>query len=239
MNNNHLKKAAAEAALKYIPKKNAIIGVGTGSTVNYFIDALLSVKQQITTTVASSKATATKLKTLGFSVADPNSVDEIPIYIDGADEINNSLQMIKGGGAALTGEKIIAAIAKQFICIADSSKKVKILGKFPIPIEVIPMARSYVARTVVKLGGFPVYREGVVTDYGNQILDIWNLEIIDPVKLEQTINNIPGVVTNGLFANKPADVLLLGVGSAGSGTSIDRDTKTRVTVITSLQKKMA
>jgi len=209
MNNNQLKKLAAEAALKYIPE-NAVIGVGTGSTVDYFIDALLSIKHKIMGTVASSKITATKLKSLGFPLADPNSVDELAIYIDGADEVNDNLQMIKGGGAALTGEKIIAAIAKKFICIADSSKKVGILGKFPLPIEVIPMARSYVARTIVKLGGFPVYREGAITDYGNPILDVWNLKILDPIKLEQTINNIPGVVTNGLFANKPADILLLG-----------------------------
>ncbi|EKD56334.1 MAG: Ribose 5-phosphate isomerase A [uncultured bacterium] len=209
MNHNQLKKIAAEAALKYIPE-NSVVGVGTGSTVNYFIDALLTIKHKIAGTVASSKVTAVKLKELGFTVIDPNSVDELSIYVDGADEVNNSLQMIKGGGAALTGEKIIAAIAKKFICIADISKKVQILGKFPLPVEVIPIARSYVARTMVKLGGFPVYREGVVTDYGNTILDIWNLEILEPAKLEQTINNIPGVVTNGLFAVKPADILLLG-----------------------------
>jgi len=209
MNHNQLKKIAAEAALKYIPE-NSVVGVGTGSTVNYFIDALLTIKDKIAGTVASSKVTAVKLKELGFTVIDPNSVDELSIYVDGADEVNNSLQMIKGGGAALTGEKIVAAIAKKFICIADINKKVQILGKFPLPIEVIPIARSYVARTMVKLGGFPVYREGVVTDYGNTILDIWNLEILEPAKLEQIINNIPGVVTNGLFAVKSADVLLLG-----------------------------
>ena len=209
MNHNQLKKIAAEAALKYIPE-NSVVGVGTGSTVNYFIDALLTIKDKIAGTVASSKITAVKLKELGFTVIDPNSVDELSIYVDGADEVNNSLQMIKGGGAALTGEKIVAAIAKKFICIADINKKVQILGKFPLPIEVIPIARSYVARTMVKLGGFPVYRDGVVTDYGNTILDIWNLEILEPAKLEQIINNIPGVVTNGLFAVKSADVLLLG-----------------------------
>ena len=209
MNHNQLKKIAAEAALKYIPE-NSVVGVGTGSTVNYFIDALLTIKDKIAGTVASSKVTAVKLKELGFTVIDPNSVDELSIYVDGADEVNNSLQMIKGGGAALTGEKIVAAIAKKFICIADINKKVQILGKFPLPIEVIPIARSYVARTMVKLGGFPVYRDGVVTDYGNTILDIWNLEILEPAKLEQIINNIPGVVTNGLFAVKSADVLLLG-----------------------------
>lgn len=209
MNLGQMKKAAAQAALKYLPE-NSIIGVGTGSTVNYFIEELVSVKNKIVGTVASSKATALKLRSLGFLTLDPNTVDELPIYVDGADEINDGLQMIKGGGAALTGEKIIAAMAKKFICIADSSKKVEILGKFPLPIEVIPLARSYVARAIVKLGGFPVYREGVLTDYGNPILDVWNLEILEPIKLEQTINNIPGVVTNGLFAVRPADILLLG-----------------------------
>ncbi|MDR1057498.1 MAG: ribose-5-phosphate isomerase RpiA [Coxiellaceae bacterium] len=209
MDINQMKKLAAEAALKHIPE-NSIIGIGTGSTVNYFIDALPTVKDKIIGTVASSKATAAKLKALGFQLIDPNSADDIPIYIDGADEINNNLQMIKGGGAALTGEKIIASIAKKFICIADANKKVKVLGKYPLPIEVIPMARSFVVRSIVKLGGFPVYREGVVTDYGNVILDIWNLEILEPIKFEQTINNIPGVITNGLFAIKSADILLLG-----------------------------
>ena len=209
MDANQLKKDTAKAAIEYIPE-NTIIGVGTGSTVNYFIDELLPIKDKIAGAVASSKITATKLKALGIEVIDANSTDELSVYIDGADEVNSILQMIKGGGAALTGEKIIAAIAKQFICIADISKKVEILGKFPLPIEVIPMARSYVARAVVKLGGFPVYREHTVTDYGNVILDVWNLEILEPIKLEQTINNIPGVVTNGLFAHRPADILLLG-----------------------------
>lgn len=209
MNNEQLKKIVAEATLKYIPE-NAVIGVGTGSTVNYFIDALLSIKHKIIGAVPSSKVTADKLRQLGFQVIDPNFVDEVAIYVDGADEINNALQMIKGGGAALTGEKIIAAIAKKFICIADASKKVQILGKFPLPIEVIPIARSYVARVMVKLGGSPVYREGVITDYGNVILDVWNLEILEPLQLEQVINNIPGVVANGLFAFRTADILLLG-----------------------------
>jgi ribose 5-phosphate isomerase A len=209
MNNNLLKKIAAEEAIKYI-QENTIIGVGTGSTVNYFIDALTKIKDTIIGAVASSKATAERLKKLHIPIIELNSVNDLPIYVDGADEINNSLQMIKGGGAALTGEKIIAAVAKKIICIADASKKVEILGTFPLPIEVIPMARSYVAREIVKLGGSPVYREGVITDYGNVILDIWNLKILDPIKLEQTINNITGVVTNGLFAIKPADLLLLG-----------------------------
>ena len=205
----NLKKIAAEAAIKLIPDK-AIIGIGTGSTVNYFIDALVPHKHKLTGAVASSRATATKIKTLDIPLIELNLVNELPLYIDGADEINNNLQMIKGGGAALTGEKIITAVAKKFICIADVSKKVEILGKFPLPVEVIPMARSYVAREMVKLGGSPVYREGVVTDYGNVILDVWNLEILEPKKLEQKINNIAGVVTNGIFASKPADLLLLG-----------------------------
>lgn len=206
----NLKQLAAEAAIKYIPE-DAIIGVGTGSTVNYFIDALVSIKHNITGVVASSKATAIKLKALNIPILDLNSVSELDIYVDGADEINPSLQMIKGGGAALTGEKIVAAVAKKFICIADNSKKVTILGKFPLSIEVIPMARSYVAREIIKrIGGSPVYREGIITDYGNVILDVWNLEILEPIKTEQLINDIPGVVTNGLFAIRPADILLLG-----------------------------
>ena len=205
----NLKKIAAAAAIKFIPDK-AIIGIGTGSTVNYFIDALAPHKYKLTGAVASSQATAKKLTALDIPLIELNLVNELPLYIDGADEINNNLQMIKGGGAALTGEKIISAVAKKFICIADVSKKVEILGKFPLPVEVIPIARSYVAREMVKLGGSPVYREGVTTDYGNVILDIWNLEILEPKKLEQTINNISGVVTNGLFASKPADLLLLG-----------------------------
>ena len=209
MNNNDHKKIAAEAAVKLIPE-NSIIGVGTGSTVNYFIDALTPIKHTIAGAVASSKATAAKLKKLDIPIAELNSVNNLQIYIDGADEINHNLQMIKGGGAALTGEKIITSVAKKFICIADASKKVEILGKFPLPIEVIPMARSYVAREMIKLGGSPVYREGVITDYGNVILDVWNLEILEPIKLEQAINNITGVITNGLFAIKPADLLLLG-----------------------------
>lgn len=209
MDTNQSKKIAAEKALKYIPE-NSIVGIGTGSTVNHFIDALPSIRERIKGIVSSSKSSSEKLKTLGFNLVDPNSVDELSVYIDGADEINDNLQMIKGGGAALTGEKIIAAISKKFICIADSSKKVKVLGKFPLPIEVIPLARSFVARELVKLGGFPVYRESIVTDYGNQILDIHNLEILDPAKLEDTINNIPGVVTNGLFAQRGADMLIEG-----------------------------
>jgi ribose 5-phosphate isomerase A len=203
------KKAAAEAALKYLVV-DEIIGVGTGSTVNYFIDALAAVKHKIQGAVASSVASETRLKAHGISVVDLNSAGELSLYVDGADEINSDLQMIKGGGGALTREKIVAACAKKFVCIADASKKVKTLGEFPLPIEVIPMARSYVAREIVKIGGTPVYREGVVTDNGNVILDVWGLKIFAPTKLEAMFNNITGVVCNGLFALRPADVLLLG-----------------------------
>lgn len=203
------KRAAAEAALQYL-QQDSIIGVGTGSTVNYFISALAKLKNKIRGAVASSKATEEKLKELGIPICDLNSIDELPLYVDGADEINTELQMIKGGGAALTREKIVAAVAKKFICIADASKKVNILGTFPLPLEVIPMARSYVARELVKLGGNPVYRSGVQTDNGNIILDVWNLSILQPTVMEQQLNNIVGVVTNGIFALRPADMLLLG-----------------------------
>jgi len=206
---NELKKIAAEAAIKYITD-DTIIGVGTGSTVHYFIEALAQVKNKIKGAVASSIDTATKLKNLGIEVMDLNNVDFMPIYVDGADEIDSQLQMIKGGGGALTREKIIAAVAKKFICIADETKKVEQLGKFPLPIEVIPMARSYVARELVKIGGSPTYREGFVTDNGNIILDVWNLDFLRTTELEKTLNNITGVVTNGLFALRPANVLLLG-----------------------------
>jgi ribose 5-phosphate isomerase A len=208
MTQNDLKKAAALAALKFV-EDNVIIGVGTGSTINYFIDALNDIKHRIEGAVASSKVTAEKLKAHKIPVLDLNTVNEISVYIDGADEINKHLQMIKGGGGALTGEKIIASVAKKFICIADQSKKVDLLGRFPVPVEVISMARSYVGREIVKLGGDPVYRPGFVSDYGNVILDIHNLEILEPIKLEETLNNITGVVTNGLFAKRPADLLLL------------------------------
>jgi len=209
MTNDAMKQQAAGAAIKYVPNQ-AIIGVGTGSTVNYFIDELAKIKYRINGAVASSTATATKLKNHGIEIIDLNQVNDLPIYIDGADEINASLQMIKGGGGALTREKIIAAVAKKFICIADETKKVARLGEFPLPIEVLPMARSFVARELIKLGGSPVYREGVVTDNGNVILDVWNLDITNPPALEQTLNNLTGVVTNGLFALRPADLLLLG-----------------------------
>ncbi|HMU86767.1 MAG TPA: ribose-5-phosphate isomerase RpiA [Agitococcus sp.] len=209
MTQDQLKRAVAEAALAYV-EKDEILGVGTGSTANFFIDALASMKQHIPAAVASSKATAERLQKIGIEVVDLNSVDSLSIYVDGADEVNSHLHMIKGGGGALTREKIVAAVAKKFICIADASKKVDVLGAFPLPVEVIPMARSYVARELVKLGGSPVYRQGFVTDNGNVILDTYNLSIVNPVELETTLNQIVGVVTNGLFAKRGADVLLLG-----------------------------
>lgn len=209
MTQDEMKKIAAERAIEFI-KVGEIVGVGTGSTTNYFIKALTDIKNKIEGAVASSKATEEKLKLLGIRVLDLNSVYPLPIYVDSADEVNDHLQMIKGGGGALTGEKIIASVAEKFICIADQKKKVDLLGKFPLPIEVIPIARSYVAREVVKLGGNPVYRQGFITDNGNIILDVWNLEILEPRKMEETLNNVAGVVTHGLFAKRPADVLLLG-----------------------------
>ena len=205
-----MKQAAALAAIKYI-EPDSIIGVGTGSTVAYFIEALKSIKHQIEGVVASSIDTEKKIQAIGIPILNLNDIFPLPLYVDGADEINKHLQMIKGGGAALTREKIIAAQAQKFICIADTTKKVNLLGEFPIPIEVIPMARSYVAREIVKLGGNPVYREGVITDNGNVILDVWNLKLLEPKKLEQELNNITGIVTNGIFAIHPADILLLGV----------------------------
>lgn len=213
MTQDEMKQAVAEAALAYIKPKlerDSVIGIGTGSTANLFIDSLASIKGQINATVASSEASAERLKSHGIVVYDLNSVDKVDFYIDGADESNSALQLIKGGGAALTREKIVTAVAREFICIADESKLVHTLGNFPLPVEVIPMARSYVARELVKLGGDPVYREGVVTDNGNVILDVYNFSIPQPLQTEQKINNITGVVTNGLFALKPADVLLLG-----------------------------
>lgn len=203
------KKTAAIAALDYIDQ-GIVLGIGSGSTVNHFIDVLKSVKHKIEGVVAGSVATAEKLKALSIPILDLNSLNELPLYIDGADEINIYRQMIKGGGGALTREKIIATVAKQFICIADQSKQVDLLGKFPVACEVIPMARSYVARQLVKLGADPVYRLGFVTDNGNVILDIHNLRLVDPTQLEQKINNIVGVVANGIFASRPADILLLG-----------------------------
>ncbi len=212
MTQDEMKKAVARAALDYV-QAGTIVGIGTGSTANHFIDFLAEIKHKIDGTVASSVASAERLKKHGIPVFDLNEVDDIALYVDGADESNHYRHLIKGGGGALTREKIVAAASKQFVCIADESKLVDMLGKFPLPVEVIPMARSYVARQLVKLGGQPVYREGFVTDNGNVILDVHNLQIMNPVELEQTLNNLVGVVTNGLFAMRPADVVLLGTQS--------------------------
>jgi ribose 5-phosphate isomerase A len=210
-----MKKAAAIHALEFI-ENDSIVGVGTGSTVNYFIDALATIKNKIEGAVSSSEESSKRLKAHGIEVFDLNNIDVLDVYVDGADEITKYMSMIKGGGAALTREKIVAAVAKKFICIADDSKQVELLGHFPLPVEVIPMARSYVARELVKLGGDPEYRQGVVTDNGNVILDVHNLSIIDPKKLEADINAIVGVVTNGLFAQRGADILILGTKSGVS-----------------------
>jgi len=209
---DQLKQAVAKAAIQYV-EEGTIVGVGTGSTANYFIDYLAEMKDDIKGAVASSEATRQRLEHHGIAVYDLNAADEIPVYVDGADESDGNLCLIKGGGGALTREKIIAAVADTFVCIADGSKKVNVLGAFPLPVEVIPMARSHVAREIVKLGGDPVYREGFVTDNGNIILDIHNMQIAEPNKLETQLNNIVGVVTNGLFAHRAADVLLLGTES--------------------------
>ena len=209
MNQDKLKRQAAEAALEYLPD-GGILGVGTGSTVNHFIDLLADVKGRFEAAVSSSEASTERLKSIGMQVMDLNAAGELEIYVDGADESNHQLQLIKGGGGALTREKIIAAASKKFVCIADESKLVKVMGEFPLPVEVIPMARSYVARELVKLGGTPVWRENFVTDNGNIILDVQNLEIMEPAKLETQINQLTGVVTVGLFAHRPADVLILG-----------------------------
>jgi ribose 5-phosphate isomerase A len=209
MTQDELKNEVAKAALKYVTP-GTIIGVGTGSTANFFIDQLATIKDSIQGAVASSIETANRLRRHGIDVVNLNEIEEISVYVDGADEANEHLHLIKGGGAALTREKIVAAVAKEFICIADESKVVGVLGDFPLPVEVIPMARSYVARKLVGLGGMPVYREGVITDNGNHILDVRNLKIVNPLETERQINNITGVVTNGLFAMRPANVLLLG-----------------------------
>ncbi|MBK1643474.1 ribose 5-phosphate isomerase A [Thiocapsa imhoffii] len=207
-NQDAMKQQAAEAALTYA--EGGVIGVGTGSTVNHFIDALARIKGRIEGAVSSSEASTKRLEGHGIRVFDLNAVGELSLYVDGADEANHALQLIKGGGGALTREKIVAAASRQFVCIADQSKLVDVLGAFPLPVEVIPMARSHVARQLVKLGGTPVWREGVITDNGNLILDVQNLDLIDPVTLEQAINNIAGVVTVGIFALRPADLLILG-----------------------------
>ncbi len=209
MTQDEMKQAVAKAAIDYV-EAGTIIGVGTGSTANFFIDELAKIKHKIDGTVASSVASAERLHGHGIEVFDLNNVSEISVYIDGADETNRHLHLVKGGGGALTREKIVAAASRKFICIADDSKLVDVLGKFPLPIEVIPMARSFVAREIVKLGGEPVLRDGFTTDNGNVILDVHNMDIMEPTKMEQALNNITGVVTNGLFAIKPADVLLLG-----------------------------
>jgi len=209
MTQDELKRAVAREAIKHVVE-DAVIGVGTGSTANFFIDELAKMRNRIAGAVASSEASAERLKGHGIRVLDLNSVNELPVYIDGADEITEHLAMIKGGGGALTREKIVAAVARKFVCIADESKLVPVLGKFPLPVEVIAMARAYVARQMVKLGGQPKLRQGFATDNGNIVLDVWGLSILNPVELEATVNNIAGVVTNGLFARRGADVLLLG-----------------------------
>jgi ribose 5-phosphate isomerase A len=209
MTQDDLKRAVAKAAIEYIPV-DSIVGVGTGSTANFFIDELGKIKHKIRGAVASSEASAKRLQGHGIEVMSLNDVSDIPVYVDGADEITRHMHMIKGGGGALTREKIVAAASKKFICVCDESKLVDVLGKFPLPVEVIPMARSYIAREIVKLGGQPRLREGFTTDNGNIILDVHGLVILNPVELETTLNNLTGVVTNGLFSCRPADVLLLG-----------------------------
>ncbi|HDP89945.1 MAG TPA: ribose-5-phosphate isomerase RpiA [Thioalkalivibrio sp.] len=209
MNQDEMKKAAAEAALEYV-ESGMVVGIGTGSTANHFIDLLAGMKGKIDGTVASSEASAERLKGHGIRVMDLNSAGQLSLYVDGADESNRHLHLIKGGGGALTREKIVAGASDKFVCIADGSKLVDVLGTFPLPIEVIPMARSLVAREMVKLGGQPVLREGFTTDNGNIILDVHNLQIMEPEKMETAINQIPGVVTVGIFAHRGADVLILG-----------------------------
>lgn len=225
-NQDAQKQAAAKAAVALVPA-GGIVGVGTGSTVNFFIDELAKIKGRIEGAVSSSEASAARLKAAGIPVFDLNGVRELPVYVDGADEVTPHLMMIKGGGGALTREKIVAAVAQQFICIADVSKQVDVLGRFPLPVEVIPMARSYVAREIVKLGGQPAWRDKFVTDNGNVILDVHNLTILDPPELEARLNQITGVVTNGLFARRPADVLLL-AGPSGTETLKRASTATKL-----------
>ncbi len=219
MDKEALKRQAAEAALAYI-EDDQWIGVGTGSTVNHFIDLLAAHKHRIRGAVSSSEASTQRLKAIGVDVQELNNVGPLPVYVDGADEVDGHLRLIKGGGGALTREKIIAAASDRFICIVDETKCVKVLGRFPLPVEVIPMARSHVARELVRLGGQPEWRENFITDNGNQILDVYNLDITDPTKLEERINGLAGVVTVGLFAQRPADVLL--VAAAGGVKTIKR-----------------
>lgn len=209
MTQDEMKQAVARAALEYV-EADTVVGIGTGSTANYFIDYLAEIKHKINGTVASSEASAERLRSHGIEVMDLNTAGELSLYVDGADETNHHAHLVKGGGGALTREKIVAAASRKFVCIVDDTKVVDILGRFPLPVEVIPMARSFIARQLVKLGGEPVYREGFVTDNGNQILDVHGLEIMEPTELEQTLNNLPGVVTNGLFAMRPADAVLVG-----------------------------
>jgi ribose 5-phosphate isomerase A len=219
MDQDALKKQCAEAAIAFV-EDDMMVGVGTGSTVNHFISALAPWKRRIAGAVSSSEASTKRLRDLGIEVRDLNGTDGCDLYVDGADEVTDRLAMIKGGGGALTREKIVAQASRTFVCIADASKLVPVLGRFPLPVEVIPMARSLVARQIVKLGGRPVLREGFVTDNGNVILDVHGLAITDPAGLESELNQIPGVVTNGLFARRPADVLLLG--SPGGVKRLDR-----------------
>ena len=209
MDKEAMKRRAARAAIEHV-EPGTVIGVGTGSTANHFIDALAEIKGRIEGAVASSRATEERLRAHGIPVLDLNDVGELPLYVDGADEANRHLQLIKGGGGALTREKIVAAASRRFVCIADESKLVDVLGEFPLPVEVIPMARSLVARRLAAMGGQPVLREGFVTDNGNQILDVRNFRIMEPAKMESEINDIPGVVTVGIFALRPADLLILG-----------------------------
>jgi ribose 5-phosphate isomerase A len=220
MNQDQLKELVAREALKHV--QDAIVGVGSGSTVFKFIDALATVKHKIDGAVAASEASAERLKKHGIRVFDLNSVNDLPVYIDGADEITEHLHMIKGGGGALTREKITAAVARKFVCICDASKLVPVLGRFPLPVEVIPMARSYVGREIAKMGGQPQLRENFTTDNGNLILDCHNLELLNPVQVESNLNQIAGVVTNGVFARRPADVLLLAEGSGVRTITVKR-----------------
>jgi len=212
MTQDELKQAVAREALKHVVE-DAVVGVGSGSTVNFFIDALAGIKGRIEGAVAASEASAERLKKHGVRVFDLNSVDELPVYVDGADEITEHLYMIKGGGGALTREKITAAVAKTFVCICDASKLVPVLGRFPLPLEVIPMARSYVGREMLKRGAQPELRANFKTDNGNLVLDCRGLTLLDPPAMEADLNGIAGVVTNGIFARRPADVLLLGEAS--------------------------
>ncbi len=222
MTQDELKQAVARAALDYVP--GGIIGVGTGSTARLFIEALAGIKERIVGAVPSSEDTRRRLEGHGIRIFDLNEIESMPVYIDGADEINAEMHMIKGGGGALTREKIVSAVAEKFVCIADGSKYVEVLGRFPLPVEVIPMATAQISREIVRLGGRPVLREGYVTDNGNRIIDVHGLQILDPVDLETRLNQLAGVVTSGLFARKPADVCLLGTEQGVITLRADGDT---------------